>query len=151
MIHRESGREKEREQIQSGRDTDKEEEEKKKKNRAGGEMGTSRHFWKVKINMKIKLLLLKRANVLLLFSGVWRKEIDPYMPSNESSWQFRRHRRLRFNPWIGKIPWSGKWQPTPLFLPGKFHGQRSLVGFSSWDPKELVTTEHTHTEVKRTS
>ena len=37
---------------------------------------------------------------------------------------------LGFDPWVGKIPWSRKWQPTPVFLPGKFHGQRSLVGYS---------------------
>ena len=42
-------------------------------------------------------------------------------------------RRLRFNPWVRKIPWRRKWQPTPVFLPGKFHGLRSLVGYSSWD------------------
>ena len=35
--------------------------------------------------------------------------------------------RLRLNPWVGKIPWRGKWQPTPVFLPEKLHGQRSLV------------------------
>ena len=34
------------------------------------------------------------------------------------------------SPWIGKIPWSRKWQPTPVFSPGKFHGQRSLAGYS---------------------
>ena len=39
--------------------------------------------------------------------------------------------------WIGKIPWRRKWQPTPLFLPGKFHGQRSLAGYSSWDCKRV--------------
>ena len=33
-----------------------------------------------------------------------------------------------FDPWIGKIPWRRAWQPTPVFLPGEFHGQRSLVG-----------------------
>ena len=33
-----------------------------------------------------------------------------------------------FDPWVGKIPCNGKWQPTPIILPGKFHGQRSLVG-----------------------
>ena len=37
-------------------------------------------------------------------------------------------RRPRFNPWVKKIPWRRKWQPTPVFLPGEFHGQRSLVG-----------------------
>ena len=35
-----------------------------------------------------------------------------------------------FNPWVGKIPWNRKWQPTPVFLPGKFHGQRRLTDYS---------------------
>ena len=39
-------------------------------------------------------------------------------------------RRCRFDPWVGKIPWRRKWQPTPVFLPGKSHGQRSLEGYS---------------------
>ena len=34
------------------------------------------------------------------------------------------------NPWVGKIPWRRAWQPTPIFLPGELHGQRSLVGYS---------------------
>ena len=38
-----------------------------------------------------------------------------------------------FDPWVGRIPWRRKWKPTPVFLPGKFHGQRSLVGYSPWD------------------
>jgi len=46
----------------------------------------------------------------------------------ESACQFRRCKRQGFNPWTGKIPWSRKLQPSPVFLPGKFHGQRSLVG-----------------------
>ena len=52
----------------------------------------------------------------------------------------RRLRRCGLDPWSGKIPWSKKWQPTPIFLPGKFHGQRSLEGHSTWGPKELATT-----------
>ena len=44
-------------------------------------------------------------------------------------------------PWVGKIPWRREWQPTPVFLPGKFHGQRSLVAYSLWGRKELDTTE----------
>ena len=56
----------------------------------------------------------------------------------ESTCQCRRH---RFNPWVRKIPWSRKWHPTPLFLPGEFHGQRSLVGQSQWSHKESDTTE----------
>ena len=42
---------------------------------------------------------------------------------------------------VSKIPWKMLWQPTPLFLPGKFHGERSLTGYSPWDHKELDTTE----------
>ena len=42
--------------------------------------------------------------------------------------QFRRHKRPKFDTWVQKIPWKRKWQPTPVFLPDKFHGQRSLVG-----------------------
>ena len=52
-----------------------------------------------------------------------------------SSVQCRRHRRSRFDPWVGKIPWRRKWQPAPLFLPGKFHGQRKLAGYSPWGCK----------------
>ena len=46
------------------------------------------------------------------------------------------------DPWVRKIPWSRKWQPIPVFLPGKFHGQRSLVGCSPWGHEESDTTEH---------
>ena len=52
--------------------------------------------------------------------------------------------RPRFNPWIGKILWRRKWQPTPVLLPGKSHGQRNLVGYSPWGHKELDTTERLH-------
>ena len=48
--------------------------------------------------------------------------------------------RHGFNPWVGKIPWRSKWQPTPVLLPGKFHGWRSLVGYSPWGH----TTERLH-------
>ena len=58
----------------------------------------------------------------------------------EPTCQCRRH---GFNPWVRKIPWKRKWQTTPVFLPGKFHGQRSPVGYSAWDGKESDTTEHT--------
>ena len=50
-------------------------------------------------------------------------------------------RRPGFNPWVWRISWRRKWQPTPVFLSGEFHGQRSLVGYSSWDLKESDMTE----------
>ena len=55
----------------------------------------------------------------------------------------RRCRRHGFNPWVGKIPWRRKWHPAPIFLPGKFHGQRSLVDYSPWAHQEWNTTEYT--------
>ena len=55
--------------------------------------------------------------------------------------QCRKHERQGFYPWVGKIPWRRKWQPTPIFLPGEPHGERSLVGYSPWGHKESDTTE----------
>ena len=45
------------------------------------------------------------------------------------------------NPWVRKIPWRKEWLPTPVFLPGEFHGQRSLMGYSPQVCKESNTTE----------
>ena len=50
----------------------------------------------------------------------------------ESACQCRRHKRRRFDPWVRKIPWRRKWQPTPVFLPGESHGQRNLAGCCPW-------------------
>ena len=58
------------------------------------------------------------------------KELPRLCTDKEFTCQCRRLRRHGFNPWVGKIPWSRKWQPTPIFLPGKFHGQRRLAGYS---------------------
>jgi len=65
-------------------------------------------------------------------------------------WWFRRQRvclqcgRPRFDPWVGEIPWRRKWQPTPVFWPGKSHGWRSLAGYSPCGHKESDTTERLH-------
>ena len=61
----------------------------------------------------------------------------------ESACQCKSLRRLWFNPWVRKIPWRRKWQSTPVFLPGKFHGQRSLAGLQSMGSQESDMTEHT--------
>ena len=50
-------------------------------------------------------------------------------------------RRPGFDPWVTKIPWKWEWQLIPAFLPGEFHGQRSLAGYSPWGGKVLDTTE----------
>ena len=70
---------------------------------------------------------------LQIFAGLpW------WLSGKESACQCRRH---RFGPWVGKTPWSRKGQPTPVFLPGKSHEQRSMVGHSPWGHKESDTTE----------
>ena len=63
----------------------------------------------------------------------------------ESSCQCRRCRRLGFDYWVGKILCRRKWQPTLVFLPEKFHGQRSLVGYGPWGHKESDMTEQLST------
>ena len=65
----------------------------------------------------------------------------------ESTCQCRGHKRHGFDPWVGKIPWRRAWQPTPVFLPGESHGQKSMEGYSPWGHKELDMTEllSTHT------
>ena len=60
----------------------------------------------------------------------------------ESACHCKRHRRCGFSPWVWRIPSSRKWQPTPVFLLGKFHGQRSLVFYSPCGCKESDMTEH---------
>ena len=47
----------------------------------------------------------------------------------------------RFNPRVRKIPWRRAWEPTPVFLSGESHGQRSLVGYSPWGCRESDMTE----------
>ena len=61
----------------------------------------------------------------------------------ESACQCIRCKGCEFKPWVGKTPWSRKWRPTPVFLSGKIHGQRSLMGYSPWGYKESDTIEHT--------
>ena len=61
--------------------------------------------------------------------------------AKEFTCQCRRHERCKFYPWVRKILWGRKWLPTPVFLPGNSHEQRSLVGYSAWSQKESDTTE----------
>ena len=62
-----------------------------------------------------------------------------WLSGKEYACQCRRPRRRGFDHWVRKIPWRSKWQPTPVFLPGECHGQRSLLGYSLWGCKESDT------------
>ena len=87
-----------------------------------------------------------------LYSPWGRKESDTveqlshsHIPggtsSKESICQCRRHKKLELDSWVRNIPWERERQPTPIYLPGKSHGQRSLVGYSLWACKELDMTK----------
>ena len=65
-------------------------------------------------------------------SEIWTVSTVSGASNEESTCQCRRRKRHGFHLYVGKIPWSRKWQPTPVFLLGKSHGQRSLVGYSPW-------------------
>ena len=84
-------------------------------------------------------------NILLGLSSPSRVMIVgfPGSPSGkESACQCRRCERYRLDSWVRKIPWNRKWQPTTVFLTGKFHGQRKLVGtYSPWGFEELDMTK----------
>ena len=71
-----------------------------------------------------------------------------WLSGKESACQGQRY---GFDPWVRKIPWMRKWQPTPVFLPGESHGQRILVGYSPWGHKESDTTEAMAKNVQTTS
>ena len=75
----------------------------------------------------------KDLNISSLFWG-----FPEWFRGKESTCQYRRH---GFNPWVGKIPWGRKWHPTPVFLPGKSHGQRNLGDYSPWSCEESDTIE----------
>ena len=79
-----------------------------------------------------------------------------WLSGKKSACQCRECKRHGCDPWVGKIPWRRKWQLTPVFLPGEFHGQSSLAGYSPRGRKESDKTEglsththtHTHTHTK---
>ena len=119
-------------------------------------------FWCLLMQLLITVLGLNKWNIWtklhlmgcrgngynLVLSQISQDLRSPRLPggsvSEESACIAGDHlqcRRPRFDPWVGKIPWRRIWQPTPVFLPGKSHEQRSLVGYSPWGRKELDTTE----------
>ena len=69
--------------------------------------------------------------------GLVVKGLPRWLSGKESACQ---RRQCEFNPWVRKIPWRTKWQPTPVFLPGESQGQRSLVGYSQQGLKERLSS-----------
>ena len=95
------------------------------------------------------ILVNKEANQSILEgTSALEKDVDLrsasdiwWLTGKEPACQYRRHKSHRFDPWVKRIPWRRKWQPPPVFLPGKVHGQRSLVDYSPWGHKELGKSE----------
>ena len=77
----------------------------------------------------------KEKSLELSFLGffICRGRVGASASGKEPACQRRRSKTHEFNPWVGKIPGTRVWQPTPVFLPGESHGQGSLRGYSPWD------------------
>ena len=90
-----------------------------------------------------------------IYKVIWGfpSTLSMWLFAHQATWvknplQCRTCRRCGFNPWVKKIPWRRARQPTPVFLPGEYHGWWKLVDYSPWNHKESDTTEvtgHAHT------
>ena len=95
--------------------------------------------------LSMNFLLLKKLYIYIYtHTYIYIYRLPWWFSGKESTCQCRRCRRHGFNPWVRKIPWRRKWQPTPVFLPGKSHGQRNLVVYNPWGHKESDMSEHIH-------
>ena len=85
----------------------------------------------------IRALVIEIRAILMISSRAsW------WLSGKESTCRSSRCRRRGFDPWVGKVPWRRKWQPTPVFLPGEFHGQRSLADHSPRGCRIRSTIQH---------
>ena len=100
--------------------------------------GSNQHLWHL-LNQQVDSLPLVTPEKLAIFADLFGCCGFPAdSDGKESTWHCGRP---RFNPWVRKIPWRREWQPSPVFLSGEFHGQRSLEGYSPWGHKELDMIE----------
>ena len=71
-----------------------------------------------------------RHRLWVLLWSTQNARLPRWLSGKKSACLCRRHKRLQFDPWVGKIPWRRAWQPTPVFLPGESYGQRCLEAYS---------------------
>ena len=86
--------------------------------------------------------MIKKQVITNLKSVLEKSGFPSGASGKEPACQCRRHKRHGFDPWARKIPRRRAWQPTPVFLSGESHTQRSLADYSPWSCKELDTTKH---------
>ena len=97
--------------------------------------------WLIKSNWTIYLIKKRFHHSQHMWSNMNKLKQGSDVKNLPAMWE------TGFDPCVRKIPWSRNWQPTPVFLSGEFHGQRSLASCSPLGPKELDTTERlTHTQ-----
>ena len=120
--------------------------------RVGGDLATKQQQQQLNINHSFnqQLLYLRASLIAQLVKNLlpsWGSMQSPLVNAREA-------RDGAFHPWVGRIPWKRKWRPPPVFLPGKFHGQRSLSTYSPWVHQEsdmMHTHTHTHTCARNNS
>ena len=95
--------------------------------------------WQWEREGKILRVMKQNQQKLRGYMSYLPSGLSKWLSGKESTCQWRRHRRHGFNPWIRKIPWRRKWQPTPVFLPGESHRQRSLAGYKQSDVTERLS------------
>ena len=86
--------------------------------------------WKCLFPLWLLLRILSKGWIFTLLSPSPVALVEKNLPDNAGDM------RYRFSPWMWKTPWRREWHPTPVFLPGEFHGQMSLVSYSPWSCKE---------------
>ena len=90
---------------------------------------TCKHALPLNVFLTSKKLMLSCWQVVDIrdIRYIWYKryQLPRWLRGKESACWCTRCKRRGFDPWVGKIPWNRKWQPTPIFLPRKFYGQRS--------------------------
>ena len=101
-------------------------------------------FWLLSLEVLLSGLMHQFINMCLEVPLVCR--LLWWQSGKESACQCRRP---GFNPWVGKIPWRRKWQPTPVSLLRKSHEQRSWVGYSPWGHKRVRHDWATNTQGRR--
>ena len=105
-------------------------------------------FFQICKQMCVYIRICHPINLCVYFPFVPSSRLSRCTGDKKSCCQCRRHKRCNFSPWVGKIQYSRKWQPTPVLLPGKFNGQRSLVGYSQ-GYKESDMTEWLSTHIPK--
>ena len=85
--------------------------------------------WMIQLPIFVSFYVSGFFHIIYLIVFILIRGLPRWCSGKEFACQYRRCRRLWFDPWVEKIPWYRKWWPTPIFWPGKFHGKWSLEGY----------------------